>query len=150
MTLLQGLPRDPSSGALLVAGDPVGGGVELGYAQITVNATTTTTGVDIAGFTMTITVGTRPIMLRFGASGLSNSNGAGASIVNLQEGATVVGQGSIGALPANVAVPIQREFRLTPTPGDHTYKVNLSSFGAGTVTLAATPTSPAWLQAIQI
>lgn len=142
---------DANAAAATAYANSVGGGVQLGYAELVSDFTTATTGADVTGLAITITAGTRPILVVFETGALSNSSGAGAAIVNIQEGATVLRQASIGAVTANLAFCIHREVYIpSPSAGSHTYKVNLSSFGAGTVTLAATAANPAYIQALQI
>lgn len=129
--------------------DTVGGAVELGYAAITANFTTATTGADVTGLAITVTVGARPILLVM-AGTLASSAGAGVMIANLQEGATVIGQLAPGPFAAGATFPFWRAYRVAPSAGSHTYKVNIASFSAGTVTLSAAAANPASIQALQI
>lgn len=123
-------------------------GTELGYAEITTDFTTTsTTGADVTGLTITVTVLERPIKVIIDGRALSNSGAAGAVII-IYEGATAL------ALFDDLSafrVGFHREVRLAPSAGSHTYKAVLLTGGSGTATLTAGGTgSQAFIQAVEI
>lgn len=124
-------------------------GVELGYAEITTTATATTEA-DVAGLAVTVTVGTRPILVKMGCGQLYNNNASGYAIVQLKEGATTLAGWTWGTGVASVQSGYFREARLSPTAGSHTYKVTLQGFIAGTTTISASSTQPAYIQVVEI
>lgn len=124
-------------------------GLELGYAQITSDFTTAAGPVDAAGLSITVTVGARPIMLEFYSQGLSNSAAGGYGSATLVEGSTVLQRGGFGGA-ANVTFPGTVRVRLAPSPGSHTYKVQLAAVIAGTAKLQATADGPAFIRAFEV
>lgn len=125
------------------------GGVELGYAQITSNATQTGAGNnDVSGLSVSVTVGVRPILVRFEASSAFNSSGSGITIISIKESSTVLSTVSVSS--TTLALPVRREVRLAPSAGSHTYKINLQQFVSGNSTLSAGSTDPAFIQVIEV
>lgn len=125
------------------------GGVELGYAKIT--STFTQTGVgsgDVTGLSISVTVGTRPIIVEFGCDGLVNSSASGIAQVNIQEGATILSGATVSL--TTVGQVICRRVRLTPSAGSHTYKIALGQVTAGNSQIVCSATDPAYIQAIEI
>lgn len=129
--------------------DSIGGGVELGYAQITSNFTQTGAGnSEITGLSVTVTVGSRPILVRFYAAQVACSSGSGLAGLGLYEGATAL-QSTFGPQGTGNS-HVCSEARVTPSPGSHTYKANLIQVVTGNTTITATNTQPTFLQVIQL
>lgn len=127
-------------------------GVELGYAEKTSTTISTTinTYEDIAGLSVTVTVGARPIIVEFGAPSWVHTAASALLLAQLLEGATVRGfcqQQSSGA--AEGAFPYIRR-RLAPSVGAHTYKVAWGSTTVGTHTMGGHADYPAWLQVTEV
>lgn len=125
------------------------GGVELGYASRTSNFTQTGAGSsDVTSLTTTVTVGSRPIIVKANADGLSNSSASGITLLVIQEdGVTIAVQTvSLSVLAELVA----REVRRTPSAGSHTYKLVLTQLVTGNSTLAAGAADPAFIQVIEV
>lgn len=127
-------------------------GRELGYAQITANATSVTTdptGTDVVGLSVAVTIGIRPVVVKFGCGGIFNTS-TGQSLVSIYEGATRLAYGFNGSGVANVSCPAHVQARLAPAAGAHTYKIQLSRGSAvGTATISATADDPAFIQVIE-
>lgn len=131
-----------------------GGGTELGYAEITSNATVTS-GVgaaDVAGLSVSVTVASRPIIIKVNGPGLSNDGNGATSGFQIKEGATTFGgQTRLETeSSASVKFPVAREIRLAPSAGAHTYKVTIISVTAGTTTLYASATDPCFIQVLEV
>lgn len=133
-------------------------GVELGYAQITTSATSTTlnsnvaddTG-DVSGLSVTVTVGTRPIVIRAWASRFFCDTTTSAAIAVLMEGDTTLSFARYDQhASASEGVPMVIESRLAPSAGSHTYKVTLTVLSAATATIAAAATAPAFIQVVEV
>lgn len=128
------------------------GGAELGYAEITANATSVTTiptYTDVAGLAITVTVGVRPIEIVFDCANVSNAS-TGAGAIAIMEGSNILA-GAFHNLGAGVGVPLRRKIRLAPSAGSHTYKIGLGRFAAaGTTSLFAQATNPASIQAVEL
>lgn len=126
-------------------------GRELGYAEITSNVVQTGAGSqDVAGLSITVEVGDRPIRLEFGCGALSNSLAAGLTSISLMEGAVVLASANAGLAAAGTNYTITRAVRLNPSPGTHTYKINLAQVTSGNCTLGASATTPAYITAIEV
>lgn len=124
-------------------------GVELGYAEITSNVTQTGLGsTDIAGLSVTVNVGARPILVKFGARSLTNSSASGVGGVIIKEGATSLCSGL--ASLTTLAMPIYREVRLAPSAGSHTYKAVITQLVTGNTTLAAASGEAAYIQVVEV
>lgn len=125
-------------------------GLELGYAEITAAPPGVTGGaVDIVGLSTTVTVGTRPIVVKVTAdSGQNTVAGAGLQLT-IMEGASQKQARTAMSPAANQIAGIGTfQARLTPSPGQHTYKVQIASVFAGTSTLNVTPTNPVSIQVV--
>lgn len=129
-------------------------GTELGYAEITSSATSTNTVSpydDVAGLSVTVTVGTRPILIRAWCSELRHSVAAGRSLILIKEGTTILAYGQVAASgTASRASNGIAEIRLNPSAGAHTYKVGLGGFDAGTMTVVAFATAPAHIHVTEV
>ena len=125
------------------------GGVELGYAERT--STFTQTGIgssDVTSLTTTVTVGTRPILVKFGCGGLANSSASGIVQVFIKEGSTTLTTATISL--STVGQAVFREVRLTPSAGSHTYKITLSQAVTGNSSITASSTDPSYIQVIEV
>lgn len=124
-------------------------GVELGYAEITADVTQTGSGnQDVAGLSVTVNVGSRPIIVQIGAKSLANSSASGVGVLSIKEGATTLA--TISAVLSTLTLPIFRSRRLAPSAGSHTYKVNLAQLVTGNSTLGAASTDPAFIHVIEV
>lgn len=130
------------------------GGIELAYAEITGNYTTTSTSlVDVTGLTVTITrsVSSRPIVVKVGC-GVANSTAGSTGGLYLNDNGT-----DLGALAGGGSsyAPWFGERRLNPSVGQHIYKIRAKNASAGTLTLicgAGTGggNNPAFIQVVEI
>lgn len=122
---------------------------ELGYAQITTTATQTGAGSgDVSGLSVTVTVGSRPIVVEFGCDGLVNSSALGITQVNIQEGATILSAATVSL--TTVGMVICRRVRLTPSAGSHTYKIALGQVTAGNSQIVCSATDPAYIWVYEV
>lgn len=125
-------------------------GRELGYVERTTNNTTTSTSATDLGLELTVEVGVRPIKVIFDARALRNANANGGVVISITSGANVqFASWDLLSAPAGLRVGAHRERRLSPPPGPQTFKVRWL-VAAGTATLEADPTSPAFLQVVEI
>lgn len=125
-------------------------GIELGYAEITANATTiSTTAADIAGLATTVTVRERPIKVIFDCRAVGNDTANGNVLVYIREGATTLALADLISAPAGLRVAMHREVRLAPTAGSHTYKISWL-VSSGMATLYASTDHPAFIQVVEV
>lgn len=128
------------------------GALSGGYAQITANQAGITTAVDITGLTVTVTVlAGRRIQLTCYMN-LIDTNATDSIAVFLMEGATQLAVCGVNA-PVNIGQSALGNVMcvLTPSAAAHTYKVQVSrTAGAGSVTVSASATNPAFLLAEDI
>lgn len=127
-------------------------GLSLGYAEITSNFTQTGAGnSDVTGLSVTVTVGTRPIIVKFDAGGLSNSSASGLITLAIKEGSTILATAALGPGPAaNCSFALSRDVRLSPSAGSHTYKINLGQIITGNSTIGASATNPASIHVVEV
>lgn len=130
------------------------GNVELGYAEITSNATATnpSPAADIAGLTTTVEVSDRPIEIRVQGYLLTNSVAtSGWNLIINEDNTTdyyvdamkVVGTAGSGKGAHGI-------LRRNPAAGTHTYKVKWSRVVSGDLTLFAAATQPAFIQVVEV
>lgn len=122
----------------------------LGYAQITTSFTTGTSGsyVDVTGLTTTVIVpaGGRRVKITFYVSGMSTNAAATCSVaMSIFEGATQITyaynvQAGTDYAQQNTAIAV-----ITPTVGSHTYKAAIYCSTAGTLSLFAGTSAPAFI-----
>lgn len=125
------------------------GGVELGYAQITSTATQTGAGgSDVAGLSVAVTVGTRPIVVEFGCDGLVNTSGSGIAQAFIKEGSTNLTAATVSLTTIGMAVC--RRVRLTPSAGSHTYKITLVQVVTGNSQITASAIDPAYIHVLEV
>lgn len=123
---------------------------ELGYAEITSNATTTATSVtDVTGLSVDVTVGSRAIVVEFACRGLANSAANGNALVSLREGATALAMADLISAPAGLRVAVACRRRLAASPGAHTYKVQWL-VSSGTATMYAGADHPAYIRVYEV
>jgi len=127
--------------------------VEVGYAEITANQTTTATSEqDVTGLSVTFVAGSRPVVVEF--SGVVRHTTAGQGVgMYITDSANVVKAFSWTTIPiANGEMPCVIKARLGNLVAGqtYTYKVRFRSFSAGTATVAAAATFPAKLHAVQV
>lgn len=118
---------------------------ELGYAQITSNFFTATTGseVDVTGLSTTVTVpaGGRRIKISVYLPAFNSSNAVSCH-VSIAEGAAILTSSNLDVITGNKDIPISVSYCAVPTVGSHTYKVTVRSEGATTMTCKAAAASP--------
>lgn len=130
-------------------------GVELGFAQTTADFTTASASlVDVTGVTVTVTIGTRPVMVYFYCAAVSNSTSAGT--VNLAMVQTAPASTTNVALTSfnitTAKTPVYLAQRYAPAAGTATWKMQ-ASVGSGTATLSAAVGSffnPMYMQVVEI
>lgn len=147
------------AGAAGTAWVPFGpGGAEVGYAQTSTATTTPSDGtiVDIAGLSITVVHGERPLMLEF--QGIINASGAGtvgsaaAGLVDVTAGNVRLAEGHVFTMQSNVYSTLKMATRISGvTPGTtKTYKatINRTAAATGTVTVLASATYPPYIRAV--
>jgi len=157
MVALSGVTPDATTatkGKIQLTGDLAGtaavpllglSAIKGGYAAITTAFNSTTVGsyVDVTGLSITFTVptGGRGVHLEawFNASG-----GNGNMFVSILEGSTVLARTDIQGTTISGGVTMAY---LTPSAGSHTYKVSIQQGSAGTMSLRADTTYPAFILA---
>lgn len=135
-------------------------GKELGYSEITSNATTTNIGfanrVDATGLIVTVTIAAaaagQPIMVEFWGEVANTTVNNGASVYLVENVAgnanntPVLTSGSMtSAGVAGAGIPDSVRVRLAPSAGSHTYKVMISASVGGTAGVFCSATQPAFL-----
>lgn len=128
------------------------GARELGYAEITSNATSTDNfgaETDVSGLTVTVTVGSRPIIVCFWGI-VFNTTAGDRAIVYIKEGTTNLVSSSPISSAASQENTLYLKRRLAPSAGSHTYKVMLSRLSAGTATIGSPAGARAHIQVIEV
>lgn len=135
---------------------PAAAPAELGYAAITSDLTTTSTSmVDATGLSVTVTVGSRPIIVEaYLSEARTDKNGARA-ICEIYDstGAARVQLGiAVGITTGGIGQTLCMKVRLTPASGSRTYKVRWSVETAlsATGTIRAASTNPSWIRVYEI
>lgn len=124
--------------------------ITLGYAQITADFTSSavSTATDVTGLSVTVTVpsgGRRMKITAYGAQ-FTTSGVAGTAInAAIQEGATQLANNTYRINTSNYGVPMIAMYSAVPTAGSHTYKVTMTQNAAGTMSLGASATTPAFI-----
>lgn len=140
----------------LVTAGPQGpaGNTELGYAAITSDFSGTATALtDIAGLSVTVTVGSRPILVKFQADAATTTSAYTGGVYLNEDGTDL---GVLAVIAYGGLVPTHGVRRLAPSSGSHTYKLRYKSATAGTVTIKAGPgnaaavNGPAFLQVVEV
>ena len=129
-------------------------GRELAYAQITSNfAQTAVSGTiyDVPGLQVSPTVGVRPIVIEVFLPNAFHSVAVAGIQAFLYEGANLLNYAQItlanaGTLGGNT---LKITHRMAPSAGAHTFKASVRTQQAGTLTVAAASTGPAFLQVVE-
>lgn len=122
---------------------------ELGYAQITTTATQTGAGSgDVSGLSVTVTVGSRPIVVEFACDGLVNTNASGITTAQIKEDTTVLAASTVSL--TTIGMVVCRKVRLTPSAGAHTYKINLAQVVVGNSQITAGASDPAYIWVYEV
>lgn len=124
----------------------------LGYAQITTSATSTNVSpVAVSGLTATVTVpaGGRRVKITVYALSVSNTNSGEYAVVTLWDGTvgsgTQISKSTSKIASANAENPMTLLAVVTPAAGAKTYNVGLNVNAAGTATITAATTAPAFI-----
>ena len=128
---------------------------ELGYAAITSDLTTTSDSMtDATGLSVTVTVGSLPIIVEFMAAEIYNSVDQKRTVVELYDstGAAAVMRGyTVNGVTGGAGNPMHIMARLTPSSGSRTYKVRWQRGDAsGTSTMRAASTWPAFIRVYEV
>lgn len=128
---------------------------ELGYAAITSDLTTTSDSMtDATGLSVTVTVGSLPIIVEFMAAEIYNSADQKRTVVELYDstGAAAVMRGYlVNGVTGGAGNPPHIMARLTPSSGSRTYKVRWQRGDAsGTSTIRAASTWPAFIRVYEV
>lgn len=130
-----------------------GAGIELGFAAITASFVAAASAAeDVPGLSITVTEGTRPYYLKAETYALSNNTAARNSFIVITDAAnTVLGTGGIYTVTAATGSAVHCAARVVPTaPGTvKTYKVRTTATAGSIPTVAAAPTGPATLCAVE-
>jgi hypothetical protein len=133
------------------AGKPTGtgqfinAGGTLGYAQATSAQTGITTNVDLTSLSVTVTVGAgRRIRVSF-AYGAANTVADNGTAVLLKEGANALMSSVVLHGNATVAGTNSGAAILTPSAGNHTYKLTAQNYVGGISSITSSATSPSWI-----
>ena len=126
--------------------------VELGYAEITSNHTTTTTNAHtvIEDAEIAIVVGSRPIVLEFWAPSIAHSAANANYYVFIREGTTDIAYCQYFNGAASELKPVLVKRRLQPSAGSHTYFATTYQTTVGTTTLQAAGSGPGHIQAVEV
>jgi len=121
---------------------------ELGYAEITSSVVQTGVGsTDVAGLSVTVTVGSRPILIIVSGSSIYCSAAGSVGGFTVKEGSTQLG--AYSAVGTTI-FPVVRILRLAPSAGSHTYKVNINQLVTGNTTLGGSATDPCSIQVLEV
>ena len=118
----------------------------LGYAQVTANQGSITTGSDLTGLSVTVTVaaGRRLKITGFAAFNASVANEG--NTFQIRESTTVLNSVLTMLTNATIQETAVVYAVVAPTVGAHTYKLyDLRQFATGTHSLIASATSPAFI-----
>lgn len=117
----------------------------LGFAQVTANQTPITAEVDLAGLSVTVTVAAGRRIRVTAYVPASNTTTSSQDVLYLYDGGSIVEQVWSNTAPtAGVQHPQHLSVPLTPSAGSHTYKLRQTNT-AGTTTMVASATEPAWI-----
>jgi hypothetical protein len=118
----------------------------IGYAQATSNQGSITTAVDLTGLTVTVTVGTsRYLKITGYLSSWSSTNANAYAQLLVMESSTTLQSATGSTVTIGSGTMLCAVAVLTPSSGSHTYKLQLGSVTAGTLTMSASATAPAYI-----
>lgn len=130
---------------------------ELGYLvkqDGTFSSTTAyaypTTGADIPGTTLTITKGSKPILIRAKIGRLDNLSTNGVSVVTLLEDGVDVDNAVMEITGVSKGTGVTLEHRSTVAAGTHTYKLRLSALTGTTAVAAADVLFPIRMSVVEV
>lgn len=125
---------------------PRDAGGQLGYAQAVVNQATISAEVQLTSLNVTVTVGSGRRIKITGHGQVNNDATLGICHGRIRESTTELGKWIFDDLVANGFALGEASTILTPSAGSHTYNLTLWKLsGAGTITLEATATHPAFI-----
>jgi len=131
---------DSSSWTKVSAAVSDASGKELGRVTTATNFSTSSTApVDYTGLSVTVTVGSRPILVHACLPFVQVTGAAGYIQARILEDGTMK-QGIIQSVPLSSFTYLDFSIPLTPSTGSHVYKVQVL-VQTGTMTLASTGTS---------
>lgn len=136
----------------------MGDNIELGYAEITTDFTSTTqytaagVGADITGLSVTVTASARPLLITVWSPRVYQANATQGVIVGIEEDNVEVAIGRWDQhATTQEGVPLVVRVRRNPSAGSHTYKATLASFGgSGISTFTASAGAPAHIQVVEV
>jgi hypothetical protein len=118
----------------------------IGYAAVTANQGSITTVVDLTGLTVTVTVGTtRYLKITGYLPSWSSTNATAYATLTIVESSTTLNSATGSTPTIGSGTVLSAVAVVTPSSGSHTYKLQLGSVTAGTVTMSASATSPAFI-----
>lgn len=122
----------------------------LGYAEITTSFTTTTTptNVDVTGLAATVTVPTGGARIKITAYSYGITTSGSAGVVMdwaIYESATRLNVSGLHLPVTSYRVGANCVATTVASAGSHTYKVVIAQSGAGTYTVGADSTAPAYI-----
>lgn len=134
---------------------------ELGYTEVTAGLSTASNEADVPDLDVTVEVTTRPIVVKLYAQQQGNNSATNFSQSHIQQGSgaapssyTTVRDGPLlYTAAAGQAHTSYVETRLSLSPGTYTFKATFGRTGfssAGTATLTASASNPAYLQVLEI
>jgi hypothetical protein len=122
---------------------------KLGSAKRTSTFTTTTVGslVDVTDLSVTVTVpeGDRGIKITVFGNNLANDTSVSYLQTVIREGSTTLQIATVDQAAVGDRVPFSCIYVGTATAGSHTYKASILQENAGTLSLAAAATYPAFI-----
>lgn len=127
--------------------------VELGYAELSADQTTTSTAADGVAFspdlTVTAVVGSRPIVVEAGFEIVTNSGAGGSTLIHLMQDGVKIGTGTGRSGAANEAIACRVKRRLSLAAGTYVFTLN-KAVSAGTGTFFVSFGSKGYLQVVEV
>ena len=135
------LPADTVATVSLTNGSVTGSklstsAISLGYAQIITTLSSITTAVDLTGLSVAVTVpaGGRDVLITGYFPGITSTVTSDRADISVKEGSTVLNSAftSVGAQGCSATILARVP---APSPGSHTYKLNMGRTGTGLLSI---------------